>query len=93
MVRAQRRSRFRDFDDGIGKLRHFHFGRAPGKLDARIDVVARDIAVRFTTSVAITFPSRSFTDCTGPIFRHRENPAHGREALLRVHQFADFRDI
>ena len=53
---------------------------------------ARYFFVRFTTSVAITFPSRSFTDCNRPVFRHRENPAHGRETLLRVKQFADFRD-
>ena len=92
VIGAQRRAGLRDFHDGVRELRHFHFRRAPGKFHARLHAVAsRDIFRSFfTASVAMTFPSRSFTDLDRRIFGNGQHPAHAAEARLRINQLGDF---
>ena len=54
---------------------------------------ARYFFVRFTTSVAITLPSRSLRRLHRRLFGHRQHPAHRRQALLGVEQFGDLRHV
>src|SRR6266542_2027986 len=93
-VRAERRAGLRDLDDGVHQLMGLHFGRAPGKLDLRLDPVTAQVfpgEVDDFGGQTLAFDILDRLD--GRILRYGQHPAGGLARDLAEEQFADLVDV
>ncbi len=92
-IGSQRRAGFRDFDDGIGKLRDFDFRCAPGKFDARFYGVACEIFFRDLHDFCGDRFAFEVADIAHRgVFWNGKDPPDASEALLGVDEFGKFID-
>src|SRR5882672_9662591 len=91
---AERRSRFRNLDDSVGKLRHLHFRGAPREIHPATHTVPPEIFSGDAYDFGSDHLALQVTRLTnGGVFLYREYPAHARQSLLRIHKLSEFLNV